>query len=238
MDPTWKVGFFFGSSTLEAGWYVKRVWQGPWPESWRFTVIISNIVGQRQMNSLSHPELLSLWCFPCRHCFVLSADSTVVGVAGEEDQDFLTKQIKVLYGSGTVRAVRESPCSPRSLSFSFAPNVVEVVSNHLSCKRSFSLGSPEVKTQECRLHNSFTCSWLQKLRCLRYTHLMGHLWSFIRAVERSLWFVFSHYTRDLTQALYHCNSLCWLYCAYLERMKRKYLKLLSSSSSFQPSWPL
>lgn len=150
---------------------------------------------------LSHPELLSLWCFHCRHCFVLSANSTVVAVVGEEDQDFLTRQIRILYGSCNGRAVTGSLCSPRSLSFSFALNVVEVVSNQLSCKRSFRLGSPEAKTQECRLCDSFTCCWLQNLQCLRYTHLMGHLWSFIRAAERSLWFVFSHYTKDLTQAL-------------------------------------
>lgn len=83
---------------------------------------------------LSHPELLSLWCFHCRHCFVLSANSTVVAVVGEEDQDFLTRQIRILYGSCNGRAVTGSLCSPRSLSFSFALNVVEVVSNQLSCK--------------------------------------------------------------------------------------------------------
>lgn len=136
--------------------------------------------------------------------------------------------MKILYGSCIGRAVRGSLCSPRSLSFSFALHIAEVVSNQLSCKRSFRLGSPEAKTQECRLlHNSFVCSWLQKLQCLTYTHLMGHLWSFIRAAERSLWFVFSHYTKDLTQALCCYHTLCLLYCAYLQEMKRKYLMLPS-----------
>lgn len=194
------MGVFFGSSTFEAGWYVKPVWQGSWPESWHFSHYLKHPEPETNEH-LSHPELLSLWCFHCRHCFVLSANSTVVAVVGEEDQDFLTRQIKILYGSCNGRAVTGSLCSPRSLSFSFALNIVEVVSNQLSCKRSFRLGTPEAKTQECRLCDSFTCCWLQKLQCLRYTHLMGHLWSFIRAAERSLWFVFSHYTKDLTQAL-------------------------------------
>lgn len=145
------------------------------------------------MNSLSHPELVSLQCFHCRHCFVLSPDSIVVSVVGEDDQDFPIRQIKILYENCIGRAVRRSLHRPRSLHFSFVLHAMEVVSNQLNCKRSFRLGSLEAKTQDSRLYSFSTCSWLQNLQCLRCTYLMSHLWSFIRAAERRLWFVFSLY---------------------------------------------
>lgn len=97
------------------------------------------------MNNLSHPELMSLWCFHCRHYFVLCPDSIVVSMVGEDDQDFLIRQIKILYVNRIVRAVRRSLHSPRSLHFSVALHAMEIVFNQLSCKRSFRLGSLEAK---------------------------------------------------------------------------------------------